>query len=193
MMADLDQAQRQKTTLEAEKAEWEKQDVQGKKQLVTRLTQIKDSLNREQENHKQLMSDVQDIEAEFKRLKAEKEQYFDAQRHGSEISIKDSQQRAIESKSVANKEVEQRKESLRLASQQQQDNLHTEQLKLQGDLGALTSKIAEVQPDPTLIENREAKQEQLTSIQQQKQDAEKTVNSNRGRDQEKPGFNRCGF
>jgi hypothetical protein len=175
LMADLDQAQRQKTTLEAEKAEWKKQDVQGKKQLVTRLTQIKDSLNREQENHKQLMSDVQDIEAEFKRLKAEKEQYFDAQRHGSEISIKDSQQRAIESKSVANKEVEQRKESLRLASQQQQDNLHTEQLKLQGDLGALTSKIAEVQPDPTLIENREAKQEQLTSIQQQKQDAEKTV------------------
>jgi hypothetical protein len=175
LMADLDQAQRQKTTLEAEKAEWKKQDVQGKKQLVTRLTQIKDSLNREQENHKQLMSDVQDIEAEFKRLKAEKEQYFDAQLHGSEISIKDSQQRAIESKSVANKEVEQRKESLRLASQQQQDNLHTEQLKLQGDLGALTSKIAEVQPDPTLIENREAKQEQLTSIQQQKQDAEKTV------------------
>ena len=109
LMADLDQAQRQKTTLETEKAEWEKQDVQGKKQLVARLTQIKDSLNREQENHKQLMSDVQDIEAEFKRLKAEKEQYFAAQQHGYEISIKELENKSTESKSVANKEVEQRK------------------------------------------------------------------------------------
>ena len=175
LKADLEQAHRQKATLESEKANWEKQEVQGKKQLVSRLTQIKDSLNREQENHKQLMSDVQDIEAEFKRLKAEKEQDFDAQRHGYEISIKDSQQRESESKSVANKEVEQRKESLRLASGQQQENLHTEQLKLQGDLGALTSKIAEIQPDPALIENREAKLEQLNTIQQQKQDAEKTI------------------
>ncbi|MDD5323225.1 MAG: ATP-binding protein [Methylococcales bacterium] len=177
IMADLEQALRQKITLETEKAEWEKQDVQGKKQLVARLDQIKDSLSREQENHKQLMSDVQDIEAEFKRLKAEKEQYFAAEQHSYEISIKDSQQRAIENKSAANKEVEQRKESLRQASQQQQDNLHIEQLKLQGYLGALTSKIAEIQPDPALIENREAKQGHLTNIQQQKQDAEKTVNA----------------
>ncbi len=173
--ADLEQAQRQKTTLETEKAQWEKQDIQGKKQLVARLTQIKDSLNKEQENHKQLMSDVQDIEAEFKRLKAEREQYFAAQQHGYEISIKELENKSTESKSVANKEVEQRKESLRLASQQQQENLHTEQLKLQGDLGALTSKIAEIQPDPDLLESREIKQEQLTNIQQQKQDAEKTV------------------
>lgn len=74
--ANLQEAQRQKTFLEHEKADWEKQDVQGKKQLVDRLTQIKDSLGRERDNHKQLMSDVQDIEAEFKRLKAEKELYF---------------------------------------------------------------------------------------------------------------------
>ena len=179
--ADLEQAERQKTTLETEKAEWEKQDVQGKKQLVARLTQIKDSLNREQENHKRLMSDVQDIEAEFKRLKAEKEQYFAAGQHGYEISIKELENKSTESKSVANKEVEQRKESLRLASGQQQENLHTEQLKLQGDFGALTSKIAEIQPDPALIESRERKQEQLTHIQQQKQDAEKAVKQSRQR------------
>ena len=177
IMADLEQTQRQKTTLENEKVEWEKQDIQGKKQLVARLAQIKDSLTREQENHKQLMSDVQDIEAEFKRLKAEKEQYFAAQQHGYEISIKDIENKATESKSVANKEVEQRRESLRLASQKQQENLHTEQLKLQGDLGALTSKITEIQPDPALIENREAKLVQLNNFQQQKQDAEKAVNT----------------
>ena len=175
--ADLEQTQRQKTTLETEKAEWEKQDVQGKKQLVARLSQIKDSLNREQENHKQLMSDVQDIEAEFKRLKAEKEKYFDAELNGYELGIKDIQVKAAETKSVANKEIEQGKGSLRLASQQQQDNLHTEQLKFQLDLGALTSKIAEIQPDPALIESREAKQEHLTNIQQQKQETDKTVNT----------------
>ncbi len=175
--ADLEQAQLQKSRLETEKAEWEKQDVQGKKQLVSRLMQIKDNLNREQENHKQLMSDVQDIEAEFKRLKADKEKYFDAELNGYELGIKDIQVKAAETKSVANKEIEQGKESLRLASQQQQDNLHTEQLKFQGDLGALTSKIAEIQPDPALIESREAKQEYLTNIQQQKQEADKTVNT----------------
>ena len=175
LMADLEQAQRQKTALEKEKAAWEKQDIQAKKQLVVRLMQIKESLDREQENHKQLMSDVQDIEAEFKRLKAEKEQYFAAQRHGYEISIKDSQNRAAESKSVANKEIEQRRESLRLASQQQQEGLHNEQLKLQGDLGALTGRIAEIQPDPALIENREVKLEQYNYTQQQKQETEKTV------------------
>jgi len=175
IMADLEQTQRQKTNLENEKVAWEKQDIQGKKHLFTRLMQIKDSLTREQENHKQLMSDVQDIESEFKRLKAEKEQYFDAQRHGYELGIRDIQHRAAESKSVANKEAEQRKESLRLAGQQQQECLHAEQLKLQGDLGALTSKIAEIQPDPVLIANREAKVEQYNNIQQQHRGAEKTV------------------
>ena len=177
LTADLEQTQRQKATLENEKVAWEKQDIQGKKHLFTRLAQIKDSLTREQENHKQLMSDVQDIEAEFKRLKAEKEQYFAAQQHSYEISIKDIENKATESKSIANKEVEQRRESLRLASRKQQDNLHTEQLKLQGDLGALTSKITEIQPDPALIENREAKLVQLNNFQQQKQDAEKAVNT----------------
>jgi len=177
IMANLEQAQRQKSTLENEKVAWEKQNIQGKKLLVIRLAQIKDSLNREQENHKQLLSDVQDIEAEFKRLKAEKEQYFDAQRHGYELGIRDSQHRTAESKSDANKETEQRKETLRLTSQQQQDYLHVEQLKLQGGLGALTSRIAEIQPDPALIENREAKMVQLNNIQQQMQDAEKAVNT----------------
>ena len=173
--ADLAQTQRQQKSLEDEKADWEKQDVQGKKQLVVRLTQIKNSLDRERDNHKQLMSDVQDIEAEFKRLKAEKERYFAEQQHGYEIGIKDIQNKAAESKSVANKDVEQQKESLRLENQKQQDNLHVEQLKLQGELGALNSQIAQIQPDPALIENREAKLELLHAIQQQKEEAGKTV------------------
>jgi hypothetical protein len=173
--ANLDEAQRQKIFLENEKTDWEEKDVQGKKQLVGRLTQIKDGLNREQENHKQLMSDVQDIEAEFKRLKAEKERYFEAQQHSHEISIKDIENKAAESKSITNKDTEQRRESLRQASGKQQENLHIEQLILQGDLGALNSQIIQIQPEPALIENRETKLEQRNHIQQQKQDAEKAL------------------
>ena len=175
IIAYLDQTQRQKTTLENEKANWEKQDVQAKKQLVACLTQIIDSLTREQNNRQQLVSDVQDIEAEFKRLKAEKEQYFAQEQHSHEISIKDLQIKASECISLANKEAEQHRESLSQASQKQQDNLHIEQLELQRYLGTLTGKIAEIQPDPTLIETREAKLEQLNNLQQQKQEAEHAV------------------
>jgi hypothetical protein len=175
--ADLEQAQRQKNILEKNKIDWEKQDVQGKKHLVARLAQIKDSLHREQENHKQLMSDVQDIDAEFKRLKAEKERYFVEQQHAYEINIKDIQHRTAESKSVVNKSVELQKDSLRLANQQQHDNLHIEQLELRGDLGALNNQIAQIQPDPALIENREVKLEQLNNIQQQKENAQKAVDA----------------
>lgn len=82
-------------------------------------------------------------------------------------------QQEQEAGNACNRQLEQLRNDL--ASQQQQDNLHIEQLKLQGYLGTLTSKISEIQPDPALIENREAKQEHLTNIQQQKQDAEKTV------------------
>jgi Protein of unknown function (DUF3584) len=172
---ELDQAQRQKTLLEQEKLEWEKQDIQGKQQLLIRLPQIRESLQREQENHQQLMSDVQDIESEFKRLIAEKERYFAAQQHSYEISIKDVNNKAIENRSLADKEASQRKETLRLASQEQQDQLHAEQLKLREELGGLNSKMAEIQPDPALTANREAKQEHYQTLQQQKQEAEKAV------------------
>ncbi|MDP3878066.1 MAG: ATP-binding protein [Methylobacter sp.] len=173
--ANLQEAQRQKTFLEHEKTDWEKQDVQGKKHLLAGLGQIKDSLDRERDNHKQLMSDVQDIEAEFKRLKAEKEKYFAERQHGYEIGIRDLQQQVAEAKSAANQEAEQGRESLRQANRKQQDSLHDEQLKLQGDLGALNSQIGQIQPDPALIENREAKMERLQSIRQQKDEAGKTV------------------
>ena len=172
---ELEQEQRQKKSLEDEKANWEKQDVQGRKQLVAGLGQIKDSLAREGDNHKQLMSDVQDIEAEFKRLKAEKEKHFAEQKHGYEIGIRDLQQQAAEAKSAANQDAEQGRESLRQANQKQQAILHEEQLKLRGDLGALNSQIGQIQPDPALIENREAKMELLQSIRQQKDEAGKTV------------------
>lgn len=177
LMAELKEAQRQKTLLENEKSDWEKQDVQAKRQLVGRLSQIKEGLHQEEENYKQLMADVQDIEAEFKRLKAEKERYFEAQQHGYEIGVKEVESKAFEAKSVAHQEAEDRKESFRLESQQRQDQLHAEQLKLQEDWGAINSKIADVQPDSALIENRESKLEQLDGIQVQKQDLEKSVHA----------------
>ncbi|MGR9013580.1 MAG: ATP-binding protein, partial [Gammaproteobacteria bacterium] len=173
--AALTQEQKQQKTLEDEKADWEKQDIQDKKQLVARLAQIKDSLARERDNHQQLMADVQDIEAEFKRLKAEKERYFAEQQHGYELSKRDLQQKAAEAKAAANQDAEHARESLRAASRRQEESLHDQQLKLQGNLGALNSQIAQIQPDQALIENREAKLEQLNLIGRQKEQAGKTA------------------
>ena len=173
--ANLAQEQRQKKSLEDEKVDWEKQDVLGKKQLVARLTHIKGSLDRERGNLKQLMADVQDIEAEFKRLQAEKELYFSKQQQGYVSNIKDLQLKVSEAKSTANRDAEQGRESLRLANQQQQDSVHAEQLALQEELGALNNQIAHIQPDPALLENREAKMEQLYTLGQQKDEAGKTL------------------
>lgn len=173
--AELAQAQKQQQSLEAEQAGWEKQDIQGKQLLAGRLASIKDSLKRERDNHQQLMSDVQDIEAEFKRLQAEKERYFAEQQHGYEIEIRDIQQKRAEAQSAANQEAEQQKELCRQANQKQQEILHAEQLTLQGELGSLNSQIGQIQPDPALNENREAKLELLQTIRQQKEEAEKAV------------------
>ncbi|MCX7098108.1 MAG: ATP-binding protein [Methylococcales bacterium] len=173
--ADLARAQREKSTLEQEQADWQQQDIPAKKQLIARLDPIKASLQREQENRQQLMADVQDIEAEFKRLKAEKGQEFAARQHQFELAIKDIQHQASEDKSAAVNAKEQQKDTLRQATQQQLDSLHAGQLQNQQTLGAIISKIAEIQPDPILIENRETKQTQFSQLHQHKQTTEKAL------------------
>ncbi|MDT8425608.1 MAG: ATP-binding protein [Methyloprofundus sp.] len=170
--AELAQLQRQKTQLEKEKAAWEAQDIAGKKQLYSRLESIKTALDSGRDNLSQLMADVQDIEAEFRRLQAEKERYFAAQIHGFELQKQQQQQTLSEQKAQATAEMTERKETLRDASEQQQEQTRQSTLNLSEQLGALNSQITQVQADPVLIADRETKLELHDAYLLQKQEAE---------------------
>ena len=170
--AELAQLQRQQAQLEKEKAAWETQDIDGKKQLYSRLEKIKIALDTERDNLAQLMSDVQDIEAEFRRLQAEKEQYFAAQIHGFELEKQQTQQKLGEQKALATAELTQRKDAIRDNSEQQQEKNRKSTLIFSEQLGALNSQIKQVQADPILQTDRETKLELHDSFLQQKQEAE---------------------
>lgn len=170
--AELDQLQRQKSQLEKEKKSWESQDIEGKKQLFSRLEQLKNSLDSERDNLTQLMSDVQDIEAEFKRLQAEKEQYFEQQIHQFELAKEKINQQLAEQKAQLTEVFTERKDKLREVSEQQQTQHHKISEQLSEQLGALNSQVIEVQADLTLLQDRDAKLELRDTYLQQKQEAE---------------------
>ena len=173
--AEFVQSNRQKAALEKERDDWEKQDIQGKNQLYGRLQQISESLEREQENHQQLISHVQDIEAEFKRLKAEKERDFATRQHGLELDIQTFRNQGEKNKAEANQAIEKQKDLLRETSQNDQEEVNQTLGDLRQQLGVLNGKMAEIQPDPALLESREAKLALRDDLQHQKQDAEEAV------------------
>lgn len=173
--ATLEQVRRQQTQLVNEKTKWEQQDIQGKNQLLARLPQIKAHLQQEQENYQRLLADVQDIDAQFKQFKAEKAKHFAEQLHDYGQTISAITLKAAASKAIVTQQNGQQKESLRQASQTQQEHKQAEQLTLSEARGALNSQIAQVQPDPDLLANQGHKQESFNKIQQHRQDAEKAL------------------
>jgi hypothetical protein len=173
--ATLEQVLRQQTQLVNEKKKWEEQDIQGKNQLLVRLPQIKAHLQQEQENYQRLLVDVQDIDAQYKQFKAEKAKHFAEQINGYRQTISVITLKAADSKAIATQQNEQQKESLRQANQIQQEHKQTEQLTLSEARGALNSQIAQVQPDPHLLDNQQHKQESFHTTQQHRQDAEKAL------------------
>ena len=173
--AELAQSNRQKAALEKERNNWDTQDIQGKNQLYARLQQINESLEREQENCQRLISHVQDIEAEFKRLKAEKERDFSTRQHGLELDIQTYRNQSEKSKSEASQEIERQKDFLRETSQKDQEEVNQTFGNLRQQLGVLNGKMAEIQPDPALLESREIKLILRDDFQHQKQEAQEAI------------------
>lgn len=169
--AALEQVQREQTLLLKEKTEWEQQDIQGKQQLFIRLPQIKTRLQQEQDNYRQLLTDVQDIEAQFKQLKAEQDHHFAGQKHGYEQAISNLNLKAAANKAVASEQNQLKKDSLRQTHQIRQEQLQAELLQLSQEQGALNTQHTQIQADPELLSNQEHKQEQLQGSQQQQQAA----------------------
>jgi len=173
--ANLERAKREQSCLEKEKNDWEQQNIQGKNELLARLPQIEAHLQRELENQRQLLVDVQDIDAQFKQLKAEKAKHFAEQLHGHVQAISDLTLKAAEAKASITKQKEQQKEILRQANQMQREQFQAEQLTLSEARGVLTSQIAQIQADPDLLANQERKQESYQQFLLEQQIAEKTV------------------
>jgi hypothetical protein len=173
--AELQTAEKQKTALEQERASWEQQSIQQKRLLYSRLHQIKSDLALEEGNRRTLMAHVQDIEAEFGRMKAEKEKHVADQQHKLELTSQNIRQQASEQISQASQATEAQKETLHEHAQQQQETTNQSLGDLRQQLGVLNGKMAEIQPDPVLLENRELKLSAQQDLQQKKQEAEDAI------------------
>ncbi|NOR69582.1 MAG: ATP-binding protein [Methylomarinum sp.] len=175
--AELEQSEYQIKTLENERDEWARHDIQTKNLLCSRLDDIKQSLEKEKDEHQKLLAHVQDIDAEFKRRKAEKEKDFDKQHHKFEIQIKNSHTELAESKAKATRETEVKKETLRRNNDKEKDSIHLLISELREQLGVLNGKMAEIQPDPILLTSRDSKIENQHDLLEQKQSVELEIKS----------------
>jgi chromosome segregation ATPase len=173
--ADFDQADRQIQSLDQEHQDWQQQDIQAKQGLFARLVVIEQSLQQEKDNHLQLLQNVQDIDAEFKRLRAEQEQGFAERKHVLELQIASLRQNLNEQKIAATEVIQQQKDQLRDSLQAELDQLAQESALLQGECGELRGKLHNIQPDPALLESRDQKLAQQEQIRQQKSLADSEV------------------
>ncbi|MDD2767976.1 MAG: ATP-binding protein [Methylococcus sp.] len=159
--AHLNAQRQQSQTLEFEKAEWERQNIGEMLQLYENREAVRADLDRSRETQRRLLEKVNDIDAEFGRLKAEKTNEFQNRIHERQSRIQ-----------ALTLEAEQEKNRVREAHAQREGHLHDSaagreqelQLALQAlreSRGQLSSQLEEIQADPTLLQNREAKRTAL--------------------------------
>ena len=166
--AEFDQADRQIQTLEKEHHDWQQQDIHSQQILFTRLAVIDQSLKQEKDNHLQLLQNVQDIDAEFKRLRAEQEQAFAERKHALELQTATIRQTLNEQKIVATENIQQQKDQLRETLQAELDQVAQQTAFFQGQCGELRGKMHNIQADPSLVENHDQKLLEQEQIRQQK-------------------------
>ena len=173
--ADFDQADRQIQILEQEHEAWQQQDIQAKQVLFAGLALIEQNLKQEKDNHLQLLQNVQDIDAEFKRLRAEQEQAFAERKHILVLQIASFRQQLNEQKIAATQTIQQQKDQLRDSLQAELDQLAEQSALLQGECGELRGKLHNIQADPALLDSRDQKLAQQEQIRQQKNHADSEI------------------
>jgi chromosome segregation ATPase len=173
--AELSSQEKQKTQLEKEKAEWDAKDIQLSIRQAEQQPVLSDNLAREQQHYEQLTSEVQDINAQFAAIKADTEKAYAEQRHQHERQMDEVKAQASQDEAKHRAEHNQAREQLRAANNGEQEKLHGSAGEVQGKLGALNAQIAQIQPDPVLIQTREAKLELQQSLQQQLDQAKTEV------------------
>ena len=165
--AELSSQEKQKDQLEKEKADWDAKDIQRSIRLAEQQPVLADNLAREQQHYEQLTSEVQDINAQFAAIKADTEKAYAEQRHQHERQIDEVKAQASQDEAKHRTEYDQAREQLRMASNGEQEKLQESLGEVKENLGALNAQIAQIQPDPELIQTREAKLELQQNLQQQ--------------------------
>ena len=118
---------------------------------------------------------MQDINAQFTAIKADTVNGYTVQRHQHERQISEVKAQASQEEAKLRAEHNQVREQLRTANNSEQEKLHESAGEVQGRLGALNAQIAQIQPDPELIQTREAKLELQQSLQQKLEEAKTEV------------------
>lgn len=173
--AELTNLEKQKTQLENERAQWDAKDIQHSIRQAEQQPVFADSLAREQQHYENLTSEVQDINAQFAAIKADTEKGYAEQRHQHERQVNEVRAEASQDEAKHRAEYNQVREQLRAANNGEQEKLHGSAGEVQGKLGALNAQIAQIQPDPELIQTREAKLELQQTLQQTLEQAKNDV------------------
>lgn len=165
--AELSSQEKQKAQLEKEKAEWDAKDIQRRIHQAEQRPVLTEHLAREQLHYEQLTSAVQDINAQFAAIKADTEKTYAEQRHQDERQLDEVKAQASQDEAKQRAKHNQAREQLRAVNTDEQEQLHGAAGEVQEKLGELNAQIAQVQPDPALIQTREAKLELQQNLQQQ--------------------------
>jgi chromosome segregation ATPase len=159
--AQLITQRQQLQRLDDEKDEWDRQDVQQKQRLYETRETTRGELDQARQNQRRLLEKVNDIDAEFKRLRAEKESEFQRHLHGLENRIQMLALEGEQEKSQVREDYAQRERALRETADGKQQEIHLALQELKETRGQLTSQLKEVHADPELLRNREAKRTAL--------------------------------
>lgn len=147
--------------LEAERDEWARQDMQRQQRLYDSRETLRGELDQVRQNQRRLLEKVSDIDAEFKRLRAEKDGEFQRQSHGLESRVQKLALEDEQAKNQVREEFAQRERTLRESADSKKQEINLALQELKETRGQLTSQLKEIQAEPDLLRNREAKRAAL--------------------------------
>lgn len=164
-LADLDAERgarhKQLQRLEAERADWEKQDIEARRRLYESREPLRAALDRERENRRRLLDKVNDIEAEFSRLKAEREKEHQTALHALDSRKQVLALEAEREKSQARETAAEQEQRLRDDSATREQDLQQRLQSLMETRGQVSAEARRVPPDPELLGQRDAKRRDL--------------------------------
>lgn len=161
--------------LEAERAEWDGQDIEAKQRLFQSREALRVELDQARQNRQALLEKVSDIDAQFQRLKAEKEKEFQRREHELEGRRRDIELQATREAAAAREEHSLRVEELREQTGEKEGGLQLRLQELKETRGQLSSQLRQIQADPALLEQREAKRAALDEALSQQEQAKDQV------------------
>jgi hypothetical protein len=159
--ARLAARRRELQQLEAEKADWERRDIAAKLGLYESRETIRSALSRAREDQRRLLEKVNDIDAEFGRIKAEREKelqqrLFDAASRGQALALE-----AEREKSRAREDDAERQRALRERAEAAEQDLQQRLQALKEQRGRVSGALNEIQAAPELLAERDAKRQAL--------------------------------